>query len=188
MHHWSRSYDIWFLRYNKQRTKFFVIMGHFLTLLTTQKIKILKKCKKLLEILWFCTKIMMYDSWDIGCNRQIFSHFVPFFALLLLPPPFTTQTIKILQKWKKTPRDIIILHKCTIIDNHMIYRSWDINCNTDFFCHLGPFFTFYPPNCPKNENIKKKLKNTWRCHHFTQEYQKSWSYAILFLKYGMWQM
>ena len=87
VHHWSRSYDIWFLRYNKQRTKFFVIMGHFLTLLTTQKIKILKKCKKLLEILWFCTKIMMYDSWDIGCNRQIFSHFVPFFALLLLPPP-----------------------------------------------------------------------------------------------------
>ena len=63
-----------------------------------------------------------------------------------------------MQKWKKTPRDIIILHKCTIIDNHMIYHSWDINCNTDFFCHLGPFFAFYPPNCPKNENIKKNLK------------------------------
>ena len=29
---------------------------------------------------------------------------------------------------------------------------------TDFFCHLGPFLPFYPPNSPKNENIKKKKK------------------------------
>ena len=132
-----------------------------------------------------------HDVWFLRYRVQqtdFFSFCTIFCPFTSPPPPFTTHTIKILQKWKKPPRDIIILHKCTIIDNHMIYRSWDINCNTDFFCHLGPFFTFYPPNCPKNENIKKKLKNTWRCHHFTQEYQKSWSYAILFLKYGMWQM
>ena len=30
VHHKSRSYDVWFLRYKVQRTKFFVILGHFL--------------------------------------------------------------------------------------------------------------------------------------------------------------
>ena len=30
MHHKSRSYDVWFLRYKMQKTKVFVIMGHFL--------------------------------------------------------------------------------------------------------------------------------------------------------------
>ena len=48
VYHKSRSYDAWFLRYSVQRTEFFVIFGHFypLTLLTTQKIQILRKIKK----------------------------------------------------------------------------------------------------------------------------------------------
>ena len=36
--------------------------------------------------------------------------------------------------------------------------------------------------------IFKKWKITWRDHHFTQMYQKSWSYAILSLRYGLWRM
>ena len=56
------------------------------------------------------------------------------------------------------------------------------------FCHLGSFFPLLPPNSLKNENFKKKKKNTERYHHFTEVYQKSWSYAILFLRYGTWQM
>ena len=57
VYHKSRSYDVWFLRYKVQRTEFFVILGHFLplTLLTTQKIRILKTLKKLLKILSFYT-------------------------------------------------------------------------------------------------------------------------------------
>ena len=31
-------------------------------------------------------------------------------------------------------------------------------------------------------------KNAGRYHHFTQVYQKSWSYAILFLRHGTWHM
>ena len=30
---------------------------------------------------------------------------------------------------------------------------------TDFFCHLGPFFAFLPPNSPKNQNFKKWEKH-----------------------------
>ena len=52
------------------------------------------------------------------------------------------------------------------------------------FFHLGPFFALLPPNNPKNENGKNG-KKAWRYHLFTQVYKKSWSYAILFLRYGM---
>ena len=47
VHHKSKSYDVWFLRYKVQRTKLFSFQAIFcsLTLLTTQKIKILKNKK-----------------------------------------------------------------------------------------------------------------------------------------------
>ena len=51
------------------------------------------------------------------------------------------------------------------------------------FCHFGWFFCpFTPLATHKLKILKKKTKtNTRRYHHFTQVYQKSWSYAILFL-------
>ena len=33
------------------------------------------------------------------------------------------------EKMKQNPGDIIILHKCTINDSHLIYGSWDIIYN-----------------------------------------------------------
>ena len=144
------SWDI--KRYRHNFLSFWTIFCPF-TPLTTKKIKILKKWKKLLEvnILHMSTinKNHMYDSWDMERNRHIFFSFWTIFCPFT-PPPLITQRIKILKKWKKKPaRDIIILHKCTINDNHMIYGSWDVNCNfffwdTNFFCHLGPFLGLLP--------------------------------------------
>ena len=55
--------------------------------------------------------------------------------------------------------------------------------------HFGLFLPFYPlPNPPppsfqpENWKFQNNEKNTRRYHHFTQVYQKSWSYAILFLR------
>ena len=45
----ENHYDVWFLRYGAQQTKFVVFLGHFLPL-ATRKIIILKKWKKILEI------------------------------------------------------------------------------------------------------------------------------------------
>ena len=76
--------------------------------------------------------IMMHDSWDMEHNGQNICHFGSFFAILLSPttcPLLTTQKIKILKKWKKTPANIIILHMCTRNGNHMIYGSWDMEHN-----------------------------------------------------------
>ena len=46
-------------------------------------------------------------------------YFGPFFALY---PPNNPEN-QSFEKMKKTPRDIMILHKCTINDNHMMYGS-----------------------------------------------------------------
>ena len=119
--------------------------------------------KKCLEILSFYTYMcttnedhMIYGSWYIRCDRQKFSLFWP----IIYPfSPLTTWKIKILTL-KKTPGDIIILHISTINDNHMMYGSWDIECNRqNFFVILDHFLLFYPPNNLKNQNFEK-----WKNH------------------------
>ena len=105
------------------------------TPLTTQKIKILKKWKKVgnFIILHMCTindNQMMYSSWDTEHERQIFLSFWTIFCPIT---PLTTQNIKILKKLKKNPADIIILQMCTIIYNHMKYGSWDIEHDGQHF-------------------------------------------------------
>ena len=87
-------------------------------------------------------KWKLYDVWFLRYGtQQNFSHFRPFFVLLH-PLPLTTERIKILKKMKKTSGDIIILHKCTINDNHMIYGSWDMKCIIIFLSSWIIFCTF----------------------------------------------
>ena len=134
---------------------------------------------------------MIYNYLDMECNRHIFCHFGPFFALphylpwkwkfginvqnawryyafinvyqkwrswCMLPDirddifcPFfcplillTPQKSKILQKWEKTPGDIIILPMCTKNHNHMRYDSWDAEWDTWFSVILDNFFVLLP--------------------------------------------
>ena len=60
---------------------------------------------------------MFLEIWST--TDIIFSHFGPFFALLLPNNP-ENQNLK---KMKKMPENIIISHKCAINDNHMMYDS-----------------------------------------------------------------
>ena len=75
--------------------------------------------------LYMCTindNHMLYGSWDTKCDTEFFlilDHFLPFYLL-------TTQKIKNLKKFKEKPGDVIILHTCTINDNHVMYGSWDM--------------------------------------------------------------
>ena len=92
-HKW-KLYDVWFLRYWAWQTEFFLILDNFLPFyspsLTTQRIKILKKWKKQLEISSFYTSLLyMTIIWYMvpgiwGTTDIIFYHLGPFFALL--PP------------------------------------------------------------------------------------------------------
>ena len=91
MHHKSRSYDVWFLRYKVQKTKFSIIMGHFL-------------------------------PFDLPNNRE-------------------NENFEKIKKTKNAG-DIIILHLCTTNDDHIMYGSWDIKRNKQFFVFLGYFLPF----------------------------------------------
>ena len=131
-YHKSKSYDAWFLWYGAQQTELFLILDHFLPFYTfllfkTHIIKILKKQKTLMEILLFYTSVpktmiigyTFPEIWHVT-EMIITFHFGQFFALLPLQQP---------KKWKlqineKLPGDIIISHKCTKNQDHMLYCSW----------------------------------------------------------------
>ena len=111
---WSPT-DIFFL-------PFWTIFCVFIPL-TTQKIKILKKGKKAWRYHNFTH---VYVKWQNGLS--FWTLFCPF-------TPLTIWKIKILKKWneKKTPGEITVLHMCTINENHMMYGSWDMECNGQNF-------------------------------------------------------
>ena len=99
---------------------------------------------------------MTHEIWST--TDKMFSHFRPFFTLLLLPSPLPPSTPinnpknQNFKKRKQHPRDIIIFHKCTVNDNHMICSSWDINCNRQFFLSSWTIcYHFTPLTAQKTE-------------------------------------
>ena len=85
----------------------------------------------------------------------IISHFGPFFALF---PP-NSPKIQNLTKMKKTPSDIIILHKCTKKHDHTLYCSWDMAC-----ARCNCYFSFWAFVCPFTPLTAQKIKisNKWK--------------------------
>ena len=97
---------------------------------------------------------MVTEVWSR--TDRIFSHFGPFFPFYSPNNPKNQNGGKI----KKTHEDIIILHMCSINDNHMIY--WFLKYRAqqmEFFVILGRFLPFYPINNLKNQNFEK-MKQT----------------------------
>ena len=60
-----------------------------------------------------------------------------------------------------------------------IQRAMDI-----IFYHFGPLFALLPLTTWKIK-ILVKWKKVWIYHHFTQLYEKSWSYAIMLERYDI---
>ena len=127
------------------------------TLLTTQKIKILKKWKEHLEMSssYTCVPkitIMMYDSWDMECISHnalsFWATFCPFSPLLKQKKNKKSKNIN------KTEY-IILLPMCTINENHMKHGCWNIRQDGQFFVILGHFLTFEPLRNSKNQNFEK---------------------------------
>ena len=135
----SQSYDVWFLRYGVRKTGLFVILGNFMPFylpITIQKIKTIKKILKKCAINKDHNHLM-YRSWHIRCNRPNFLSFWVIFCPFTFDHP-ENQNFEI----KKTPKDIIILHMCTINDNQMMYVSWDMQCYGHNFLSFWAIFVF----------------------------------------------
>ena len=124
LYHKSPSYDVCFLRYGAWWTKFLSFWTIFFTTipLTAQKIRILKKWRKHLEISSFYTSvpkitILFLDMVHNGCTC--------YFSFWAIFCPFTSLAARKIKK-KKISRDIIILQQCTKNHDHMICCFWDM--------------------------------------------------------------
>ena len=126
-------------------TECFVILDHFLSFYPPKDLKNQKfeKMKKKHQEISFYTCATINDNHNVWFltyglwQTKFFStldHFLPFYL------PNDPKNQNVLKK-KKAPGDIIILHKCTKNENHMMYGSWDIKCN-------GPNFLFWTAFCP----------------------------------------
>ena len=57
------------------------------------------------------------------------------------------------RKKKKAHGDVIILHMCTKNHNHMMYASWDMECDR------RNFLSFWAIFCPFTPQTNQKMKN-----------------------------
>ena len=114
---------------------------------------------------------------------QISLSFWPIFCPLTL---LTTWKIKVLEKWKKTPVYIIILHLCTAHDDHTIYGSSNMVYNRENFLSFWTIFcSFTLLTTRKIKNFEKNGKMPVNVIILnTQVYHKWKSYDTWFLKYG----
>ena len=133
-----------------------------------------------MTIIW----CMVPEIWS--AKDRIFCHSGPFFTLLP-PSPFRPRKSKFWKNEKSTWRYYCFTQ---VYYKWQSYDVWFLRYQaqqTQFFVNLEHFLSLYTLNNLKNQNfekLKKKQKNTWRYHQFTQVYQKSWSCAILFLWCG----
>ena len=217
-HVYQKSMTIIWYTVSEKRSethKIFVILGYFLPFqslgnlenqkfgvllpfysLTTPiplkilKIKILKKNEKtpggfFLLYMHVYHKWRSYHNnfWNVRCDRQkCLSFWTIFFPFSLLK----TWKIKIFTL-KKTHGDIIILYTCTINDNDDVWFL-RYGAHQTIFCHSGPFFALLPLYGSRKLKFRKNEINNWIYYHFTNVHQKSWSYAILFMRYSIWWM
>ena len=101
---------------------------------------------------------MMYDSWDMEHDKYFFlilDHFLPFYT----PVPPNNPENQNFEKMKKATGDVIILHKCTINNNHMIYGSYEMwSAPGRFFLSSWAIFCPFTPLTAWKLNISKKWK------------------------------
>ena len=101
-------------------------------------------------------KWQSYDIWFLRYEMHhnffvILDHFLHFYHYSL-----KNENLK---KMKKTPGDIIILHKCTKNHDHMLQCSWDMACDgrNCYFSFWAIFCSITPVTAQKMK-ISKKWK------------------------------
>ena len=122
--------------------------------------------------------------------QTIVSHFRPLFAFFAILPHYWHQKLKFGKNVKKR-LEILSFYTCVPLIKIIWCMVPEIWTSTDrMILSLWAIFALLPPpqTTRKIKINKKNEENTWRYHHFTQLYQKLWSYAILFLRYGAWWM
>ena len=88
-------------------------------------------------------------------------NFLPFWVIFCPFTPLLTPEITIWKIHKKTPEDIVLLHMCTINEDHMMYGSLDLKRDGQSFLQFWTFFfplTWKTKTNLKNQNFDKMKK------------------------------
>ena len=106
-----------------------------------------------------------YNVWFLrywGQRTEFFvilEYFLPFYPLNNLK----NQTF---EKMKKIPGDIVILHKCTVNYNHIMYGSWDMKCDGQNFVLFWTAFCRFTPLATWKIKILKNWKKLMEISSF----------------------
>ena len=121
----------------------------------------MKKIAGYIIILHMYQKSQSYEVWFLryGVRHRFF--FLVLDRFLSFYPPSNLKN-KNFEKKKKTLGDILILHRCAINDNHLMYGSWDIKCDGHKF--LSFWTVFCPFTTLRAQKIKSKKKKKWKKH------------------------
>ena len=111
----------------------------------------------------------------------ILDHFLPFY----FPPPNNPENQNFVKNGNKylVPGDIIILHKCTKYDKHMIYGFWDMKHNRQIFLSFWANFCPFTPLATQKIKILKKKQHLKIPSFYTSE-TKNHDYML----YCSWDM
>ena len=124
MYHKSRSYDVWFLRYEVQQAEFFCHLGPFFALLppsNSSKNENIKNEKTLRDTSFYTSVLkIMIIGYTVDMKRDRCNCYFYFEQYNSLLPPYSSK-IENFKTMKKRPADIIILHTCTKNHYHMLY-------------------------------------------------------------------
>ena len=165
-----------------------VILGHFLPFIPLKppKIKTLKNekiCWRYYHFTQAYHKWQSYHVWFLRYRARrteffvILDYFLPFYP----PNNSKNQNFK---KMKKKSGDIIILHKCTINENHIMYGSWDMKRDGQNFLFSTVFFPFTPLTTWKIKILKNWKKHLEISSFSIFVYQTLWSDDVRFVRYG----
>ena len=120
---------------------------------------------------WF----LGYGAWQTKC-LVILDYFLHFY-------PSNNTKNQNLKKMKEKLGDIIILHMCTINDNHMMYGSWEIKLDRQNFLSFWTVLCpFTPLTTPKIKILKK-----WKQHLEILSFYTS-TINDNHILYGSWDM
>ena len=98
---------------------------------------------------------IMYGSWDMEHDEQ---NHLSFWTIFLPFYPPNNPKKQNFEKMKKTTGYIIILHRCTINHNHIMYVSWDMEHDRQNFLSFWTIVCTFTPLTTWKIKILKNWK------------------------------
>ena len=156
---WHMMYGSWDIRYNRQSFLSFLPLLPFIPFNDPENQNSEKRKKHTCSYYYLYTHVyhkwQSYDVWFLRHGAQqtqfflVLDHFLPFH-------PYNNTETENFEKLKKMTGAIIILHKCTINDNHIMPRSWHMKHDRQNFYWFWVIFCPFTPLTTQKIKILKK--------------------------------